>query len=131
MDSKKIVTEVVMPETLWEWIKKSVIGYKVNPNDEIVKVDLHDLQPGQRIISQLEPEVMISSLDSILVRRGSIKTDSGDYVTNIILNWHQRWGNTDIIITISKNYTISPWDMNSLLLVSNSEPMISHIKMNK
>ena len=116
---REVITEVITPETILTWSRENVLGVR-NKNWEPgagFTLMPFNVTMGDRIPEELMPENYIVQGGDILIRKNSVP--GGTKVLDLIQK--VRITHLSLELVLSRSYNISPWDLNSVLLVPYSD----------
>ena len=119
MSTNAIVREVITPETILTWSRENVLGVRNKNWETGAGFTLMPAQVmiGDRIPEELIPENYIVNGGDILIRKNTVPEG-----TNVLdLVQRVKIPQLRLELVLSRSYNISPWDLNSVILVPYSE----------
>ena len=120
MSTNSVVRVVgVTPETILTWSRENVLGVRNKNWEKGAGFTLMPIQTmvGDRIPDELMPENYIVQGGDILVRKNTIP--EGVNVFDLVQR--VKIPHIGLELVLSRSYNISPWDVNSVILVPFSE----------
>lgn len=119
MSTNAIVREVITPETILTWSRENVLGVRNKnwePGAGFTLMPYNQVM-GDRVPEELMPENYIVQGGDILIRKNTVPEG-----TNVLdLVQRVRIPQLRLELVLSRSYNISPWDLNSVILVPYSE----------
>lgn len=116
MGIKNIESGLISHITIEKWMAENLLGMRLGPEQRIVKVErlFDELNPRRSDDGRHTPvEYLLSCGCELIVKIDSIPVQIG------MISLHQEVDipNTNLRVKLGMNYNISPWDLNSVILV--------------